>query len=319
MIFKATVFIFLILNSTFLFAEMVNRIVANVAGYAITEIELVNKVKFFKKNPLFNPYHKKDKRDLDSQTLDVLIQDAILSSYAESQSITIDDKRLDNQIEGEMKAKSIKTKEKFSKELFKAYKLTIDEYKDILRQQIMYQQVAQVALQIPQVLDFEIKDWYKKNKKKLGKKYKYQIIGIPFKQGNVDSELKANKKILKAYKLAVKNFSRSAKKYSKLPNAKNGGLVNYTSIEKIAQKNPYIAQVITQLPVGKIQSEIPIQNWYYIIRVIASRSIPFDDAKEIVQQQIYLSRQQKAMQSWLNEKKRELSTQIFLKDYYEAP
>ncbi len=298
-----------LIPNTVVRAEIINAIVAIVGNQIITSIDLKNEEILIKKAPTF---FSPSKDSLQQRALDSLINKEIISIVADQESIIISNKRLDNHVQQEVKVRNLKNIGAFKKIVEKDAHLSWEEYLDLLRYKLITQQIAQLKVAVEQPSEAVIKAWYNKNKARIGHEYYYRIIQVNFTSGNIKSELRANKEILQAFKLARKNFSKSAKRYSKHPSASRGGLVAWQAIDKVAISNPQLASVISQLPLQEISQEIRLGNAYYLIKVEKKRFITLSRAKSKILTLLVGRKQQKALEKWFKQKQQVLAIKILL-------
>ena len=296
---------------TGLFTEQINRLIATVGPIGVTAIDLQDEIKKIKRSRARIPKSKSRKHF----ALDLLIDQAVVKYAAQEESITITDTKIDNTIQKEMKAKGLRKEKDLRKELKQKLSITLEAYREHIRQRIMNQQVARQKIKLLPPSDNDIKKFYKTNIKKLGYKYYYRLISIPFKLGNTKDETRVNKLILQARKIAQTNFAKAARMYSRHSSRKKGGLIGWQLLPEIALINQYLAALIQQSPLQQVSQVQVLGNTYCIVKVEKRRRPTLDELKDTITNIVYSEKQQKKFAKWLVKERRRLAVKIFLKGY----
>ncbi len=296
---------------TGLFAEQINRLIATVGPIGVTAIDLQDEIKIIRNSRLRIPKSK----SITHFALNSLIEQAIVQYAAEEESIIITDAKIDNAIQKEMEAKGIQNKEDLKRKLKRKLSVTLEDYRENIRQKILRQQVAQQKIKLFPPSDNEIKKFYRTNIQKIGYKYYYRLISIPFKPGDTKDELRANKLIAKAKQVARTNFAKAARMYSRHSSRKNGGLIGWQSLAEIALINPKLPGLVQQSSLRKVSDEYPLGNAYFIVIVEKKRRPQLSELTDTITNLIYSEKQKKKFKNWLVKEKRRLAVKIFLKGY----
>ncbi len=297
-------------------SKIINDFIAVVGDRGITRIDLEEKIIFMKKNSKSIP---KDKNLLENKATDILIDQTIISIAAEQESIVVSKERIDNQIDKEMKARGFKSLEKFKRTITKIFKMSWEEYRKSLKERIIAEQLAQLKIKFSPPTDKEISQWYAKNKnQQIGDRFKYRLIVIPFKAGNTQDEIRANKLIIKAKKMAKNDFAKAARKYSKHPSAKKGGLVGWKRIDEIAIFDRYLAGLISQTKIGQVSPEIVIKGAYYIVKVESRKQVRLQEVENQIKAILTREKQNRAFEKWLVRERSRLGVKIFLENYKQS-
>ena len=306
-----------ILSGGYLFsAEIINNVIAVVGDIPITNHELDLEKKFFTKRPEY----AKDGRNIESRILDFLINRAVVFYIAKQESVSISDARVEESFKQQMEAQGIKNKEVFERLIKKQLGFTLAEYREEMRFTLLTQTILQMRVQIPVPEEKEIEAWFKKNKKKLGKKYKIHLIRKKYKTNDVKDELSVNRLLDEARNEALKNFSSAAKKYSDHPSKSKGGALGWMNEQEIYSLDKYVLNAVLQYTQQQGRGITPVfkgTGYYYIVKIEAYRSVELSDVHEFVKGMLYNVKRVEAFQHWLEQERKRLSVLIYMKNYQE--
>lgn len=303
-------FLFPTLFVSKLVSEQINHLIATVGNIAVTHIDLQDEIKSLRKIKGAVPRG----RSISHAAVDTLIDKAIIRHTAEEESISVSEKRVDNEIAKEIKFRGLRNKNELRK-LLASYRTSYTAYRKSIAERIMTQQVASAKVKPSPPSEQEMKKFYNRQGAKLGFKYKCRIIVIPFKLGNLEDERRVNQLMNQAKKIARSSFAKAAAKYSRHSSRKNGGLIGWQRLDEIAQINPQLPNLIERTPVGKVSEEYPLGNKYYLVKVESRRKGSFDELRPRIGNMIYLQKQQERFKQWLVKERDRLSVKVFLKGY----
>ncbi len=293
--------------------EVINQVEATVGNKSITTMDLQNEIDYFEHRKSI----QKDKRNIKSQILDLLISRAIVDQISLEESILVTDKKVDEFINKELENRNI-TKEAYQKEIKGNFGLSWDDYRKELKRQFQTQQVIQLKVSVPQPTPQEIEDWYKLNKQKLGKTYYVRVILRKFQPGNSKSEIEANKKLEEARKMAARDFGKAATTYSQHPSASRGGLLGWQRLDEVAQWDRTLAGVIQNTAKGTLSPAFKGAAGYYLVKVENVKDIPIDEVYSFIRMHLYQTNEQKAFYEWIQMQKKRIAVRIFLEKYEES-
>ena len=293
-------------------ATVVNEVVAVVANAPITQIDLIQETqKFLKRTNA-----KKDKRNVQSQVLDILISRAIIDVIAAEESVTIANERLENAIKKEMNNRGILREADFKKMIKRDMGIEFEEYKIELARQLKTQQVVQLRVSVPNPSPSAIEEWYNQNKGKIGKKYTFRMIAIS--GGN---ELEVSKKMTQARnegKNSSAAFAKAAAKYSVHASKARGGLMTDMRLDQVAQIDPILAGAVNGSPMHQAsQVFVGEGGVYYCIRVESFRAIGLEEVYDNVRAILYSQNEQIEYANWLKKQRKHIAVTIYMKDYQE--
>ena len=211
------------------------------------------------------------------QLLDTLVQEKVMLKEADELKIVKDEKELDSEV-----AKTLSNDEttaggeaKFEEQL-KKYSLTIDDYKVLEKNQLIFNKLYEYVVKDVQVSDTEAKSYYDKNLYSYTEKPNVINVSHILLKTSAEAE-KVRNEILKGAK-----FEDEAKKYSTDPGSKDkGGLLGDINYNDTSYDQTFLITAIS-LPVGTISPVTKTQYGYHIIRVNSRKEYkekPFDTVK----------------------------------------
>lgn len=316
--FRLSIFLLLLFATSFpLFSkdndgyQVIDQVVATVANRAITMVDMEQGKSEFKRRKDI----KKDKRNLDSQVLDMLINRAIIRFTAEDESITVSENQIQKEIKRQMEAQGIKSENAFKALVKKQFHLTWDEYLEEVANQLYMRQVVQIRVPVPPPSQESARDWYKKNRRKLGNKYLARVIQMKFKKGDYQDELRVSKAMKAARVLALKDFPTAAKKYSQHSSASRGGLLGWVRPEEIAMSDRFLAGAIVNSPRSTVSQVFVGSRGYYIVKVEKTAPIDFEEVYNYIMAFLYNENEQRAFAKWLKAERSKVAVQIFINNY----
>lgn len=294
--------------------ETINQVVAVVGNLAITNIDLeAGEQEFRNRKDL-----PKDKRNVASQALDMLVARAIVRYVAQEESITVSEIQVQKEIERQMQSQGITNVEDFKKIVKKELKFDWQNYLEEVKNQLYTRQVIQVRIPVVPPSEEKIRDWYNKNKRQLGRKYFVRVIQKKYKKNDYKDELRVSKIMKTARGVAEKNFAQAASRYSDHSSAANGGLIGWVRPEEVAASDRLLAGVIANVPVRTVSQVFVGEQGYYIVKVEQRASIQLEEVYNYIVAFLYNQNEQEAFRQWLKEERSKVSIQIFLDNYREG-
>lgn len=293
--------------------EIIDEVVAVIGNEAITAIDLAKEAEIYKTRKSV----KKDKRNIESQVLDLLISRAIVDIVAREESVTVPPERIDSTIQREMDMRGVAKLDDYKKKIERELKTPFEEYRKEIGRQLKTQQVVQLRVSVPNPTPSQIDEWYKLNKAKLGKKYLFRMVAIPF---TASTEKSVSQSMNKAYALAKKSkngIAIAAQQYSKHASKSRGGLMGPYRLDEVAQIDPILAGAVNSTKVGQMSQVFVGQNNYYFIKVENAKDIPVDEVYDQVRALLQSQNEQLAFTDWVREQRNKVSVTVYLKDYQE--
>lgn len=211
------------------------------------------------------------------QLLDTLVQEKVMMKKAEELKIVKDEKELNTEVEKSVaNAQTTAGGEAKFKEQLQKYKLTIDDYKALEKNQLIFNKLYEYVIKDVKVSDTEAKTYYDGNLYSYTEKPDVMNVSHILLKTSADAE-KVRNEILKGAK-----FEDEAKKYSIDTGSKDkGGLLGDIEYTDSNYDSQFMATAIS-LPVGKISPVTKTQFGYHIIRINSKKEYkvkPFDTVK----------------------------------------
>lgn len=239
-----------------------------------------------------------------------LVNEKIIKQIADKKEIFVSNTEVEESIN------RVKKMNRMSDAAFKqALKQEGKSMKDMeeeYRKQILTEKIMSIELRprIGQPTEEEMKDYYKKNKRKMVTPSKIKISHILIKD-NPNASLSERSKIKNKAKqilqkvLQSKNFEKMVKKYSEDEASIHiGGNIGY--IAK-GEWLPEIDKVVFKLKTGEIAGTILQSRWgYHIVKVTGKKkkkSVPYKDMRSRIQNFLINQKMQKEFEKWMDEQK----------------
>jgi len=331
--------------------EPYDRIIAVVNSIPIVESEVNDRLDYIQKSKKIPgkkiAYEK-------SRVLDKFIENALVYETAVDQSIIISDKRVLLHIENMMKSyfsgrvknrkdldatvntlsarllnrisnKKNKPDADLDKKLNDFIKFAESKQKmsfaqlfEEIRTQIRREQVMSIAIGVSPPSKRETKEWYRKNRKKLGYEVHVKHILIIPKSGTLSEEKKANRTIsgLRKRILAGESFENLAKKYSQDPgSAKNGGDIGWTML---ADLDPYFAGNVYRMKrVNSVSRVFKSRFGYHVVKYLGKRPVTYEKVEKMIMYKLYNENMVSQFEKWVARRKRFSEIRIYMEDYVE--
>lgn len=289
--------------------ESLNRIVAIVGGISISQIDYERGVEKYKVISKFAPPSRK-KQSFRTQVIDFLIDRAIVDIVAEEESIQVNEKRIESEIERRMEQTGSQDLEEFKKNVPKQTGMSYEDWLSDLPYQIKKGQIMQIRVSTQLPSEQEIRAWYRKNKSKVGFEVKFREIAIAPKNSSIDEESRIYKEIasIRAKVLKDPSLFRLIASGPRNDSRFRGGLVNWMPAFELYKQSAVIASISTQTKPGKI-SEIyrDESKRYAILYVQGVRPTPLESVRKGIQNVLYRDKEQQAYEDWLKSMREEIS------------
>ncbi|MFN3603577.1 MAG: peptidylprolyl isomerase [Leptonema sp. (in: bacteria)] len=283
------------------YGEELNSIYLTVGKKVITKLEIQNIATF-----------AKFLSDLENRKIspeNFLIEKAIVEQIAEEDSIMVSEERLKLEIEKRKLSSNIVSNEDFKKHIEKETGLTFELWKEILKYQLLKQQIIQIRIPIPQPTEEEIENFYKKNSRQIGIEVLYREILFPPTKSIIEEK--------KTYQIASEVYlelQKNPEKFSEIastlkenvsPYKASGGIRLWIPIIDVAKEDPILAGAIFNTSINSITPIFKNQNQQYtIIKVEGKRTVPFEKVREMIRIRLFYEKAEEAFQKWIEDKKR---------------
>lgn len=289
--------------------ESLNNIIAIVGGISISQIDYERGKERYKIISKFAPPTRK-RKSFRTQVIDFLIDRAIIDLVAEEESITVNEKRIESEIEKRMEQTGSKTLEEFKQNVPKQTGMSFDDWLSDLPYQIKKGQIMQIRVSTPLPSEQEIRSWYNKNRQKVGFELRFREIAIAPRDASIDEESRIYKEITEIRSKVLKDPSlfRLIASGPRNSSSFRGGYVNWIPAFDLYKQSPVVASTASQTKPGKI-SEIyrDERKRYCILYMEGMRATPLESVRKGIQNVLYRDKEQQAYENWLQSMRDEIS------------
>ncbi|MCB1188903.1 MAG: putative peptidyl-prolyl cis-trans isomerase [Leptospiraceae bacterium] len=302
--------------------ESINRIIATVGHTSITHLDYLKMEEKYDKMEKFLPKNntKKGKKSpsKNTQIIDMLITRTIVDITAEEETIQVNEKRIESEIERRMEMMNIKEKSEFEKAIEVQSGIPYKLWESELPYQIKKGQLLQIRVSAKMPTEDEIVKWYNQNKAKIGFELRYREIAIVPKDNSIQEEKRVFSEISEIMKEIKKNPSAFPFIASGPRNKSNlrGGLMDYAPVFDIYNNSKIITSLLSRLQNGEISDIFRDEKKrYVIIRMEGKRFTPLEQVRNGIQNILMREKEDKAFMDWIDERKKEISISIYDKQY----
>lgn len=288
-------------------AAVVEKIAATVDGEAVTSSDLSNAIK------IYGPEIQKDQNvsgtELKAKVLDMLIDDKVVENQMKREEakgmLKVEPHEVDSRIDNILRSSRIPLKI-FEEELAKKG-MTLEKYKhelhnEILRGKFISNNVGRKV----NISERELKDYFDKNMDefKSVSSVKLSQISIPFTENSSPADLEKMEslaiKIADAAKTST-NFELLAKEFNGKPFPVQGGSFG---IVAVADLQPSIAQMASQLEIGQASGPIITNAGVHIIKVLdraKTSAKDFTSVRDRVYDVVYQIKMESTMREYVQQ------------------
>jgi peptidyl-prolyl cis-trans isomerase SurA len=264
-------------------AVVLDRIVAVVGNEAITERDVTLAMRNTR-----GPRVGKDAHVLSrNEALETLIQDALLAQAMVRANIVVNEEDINRAMRNVMAQHGMSNMDQLRATVAKQG-ITFDQYRENLKRHIQQMKFInqEIGSQV-KISDQDLEDYYRQHMKKFSGTSAIHIAEIifPFPEPMTEDAAKALQAQIRdvASKLTKGNFKQMAKKYSKGPNADQGGDLGVVDPKTL---QPEVAAAVIPLRAGEITQPI-VTKTGVIIAMALERSEATDKDFERLKDQIY--------------------------------
>lgn len=308
--------IFLILISFQISAfESLNQVIAIVGTHAITQSDFEKGTEKYKALSRFTPAARK-RGSLHSQILDFLIDRAIVDLAAEEESIQVNEKRIEAEVQKRMEMQGISDPELFKKTVSQQFGQPYEIWLEELPYQIKKGQLLQIRITPPLPSEQEVLSWYNKNKNKVGFEFKFRELIFSPANSSIDEETKIFQELNEIRSKSMKDPSFfklvASGPRNESRNKATGGLVNWIPTFELYKSQPTTASVLSQVQQGKV-SEVyrDDRKRYCMLFVEGVRPTPLDAVRKGIQGLLYRDKEQATFEEWLVTSRKTTTITIF--------
>ncbi|XDD54399.1 putative peptidyl-prolyl cis-trans isomerase [Leptospira sp. WS4.C2] len=296
--------------------ESLNSVLAIVGPKSISTLDYEEGIERYKNLSRFFPNYRK-KGSLHAQVIDFLIDRAVVDNVADEESIQINEKRIEAEIQKRMEAQGISDLEQFKKAVQTQFNLPYDVWLEDLPYQIKKGQLLQIKVSPPLPSEQEILAWYNKNKAKVGSEFKFREIVLSPANASIDEETRVFNELTEIKNKSLKDPSffklvasgpRNESRYRL-----NGGLVNWVPTFELFKTHPTTASVLSQVGgPGKI-SEVfrDDRKRYCLVYIEGMRPTPLDAVRKGIQGFLFREKEQTSFEEWVATTRKNTSISIF--------
>ncbi|GBF51164.1 peptidyl-prolyl cis-trans isomerase [Leptospira ryugenii] len=314
---RAISFIFLLvaLNLPLVGYETLNQVVAIVGNIAISQSDFEKGAEKYKMLSRFVPSTRK-KGSLHSQILDFLIDRAVVDIAADEESIQVNEKRIESEIQKRMEAQGITDMEYFKKAVSQQFNMPYELWLEELPFQIKKAQLLQIKISPPLPSEQEVQNWYNKNKAKVGFEYKFRELIFSPTNTSIEEESKVFQELneIRSKSMADPSFFKlvASGPRNESRNRANGGLVNWIPTFELYKTHPTTASVLAQVQQGKV-SEVfrDERKRYCLVFVEGMRPTPLDAVRKGIQGLLFRDKEQVHFEEWVANTRKTTSITIF--------
>jgi peptidyl-prolyl cis-trans isomerase SurA len=311
-----TVTLLLLLQTTFVAAEMVDKVVAVVNDDIITLSELeAETASIYKVLSKSNSSENltgamEEARQL---ALDKMIDRTLMEQKAKQYNLTVPKEEIDAAYEHMRSNMSLSDSE--FREKLEASGMTEEDYRSKLHDNILQSKILSVDVRSKIVVTDEmVLEYYDQHYTSKVSEGDYYLLQIGFSWNNTNSEdLEASKD--RAYKLAQRvhklaeegqDFKALAKKFSDLPSASDGGDIGIFTLDEMAEA---MRSAVKDLNPGELSPIVEIQSGYQFFKLLSGDSdaivvtSSYEKNKEEIREKLYEAKMQEAYQDWVKKLK----------------
>ena len=297
-------------------AEICNRVVAQVNDDVITLYELDNRMKELTG---YDPdeLKLKDKKgyiETRRQVLELLVDEKIAFGKIRELGIKITPGEIDDAIE-RIKESNQLTQEDLIARL-KEQDMSLKSYREEIKRQLERNKLINYEVKSKIVIrEEELKDYYTKNKDKFRLIAKVHLATIFLKQEDPSNQEETIALLRTAEDIVFRlkrgeDFGKMAKKFSQGPGAEEGGDLG---IFKTSQLDPDLLKILKDMIPGDITRPIIRQAGIQIVKLLDKQDSivkPFDDVREAIFEILYKEKVNKRYSSWLRDLREKAYTKI---------
>ncbi|MCF6247740.1 MAG: SurA N-terminal domain-containing protein [Desulfobacula sp.] len=287
-------------------AHVIDKIVAIVDSDIITLVELNKESAPYlqKLEAAGYPDEKKKqmKKQIQDKILSLLIDRSLTQQEAKKYNIIVSDAEVDNSLETLKKMKSL-TQEEFEMALIKDG-MTLEKFRENSKKQMLQTKLINHSVKSKVVItEVEIKAYYDANTKKYAGIKKYHLKNIL---------LSDEEKARAVYKKLThkKRFTTLAKKYSKAPNATDGGNLGIFDINNFSAS---IKQRIGTLKKGEFTTVMKTTQGYqifYVEDIVLDGNKTLEQANDEIYELLYRQQVEKKFKTWLESLKKQANIEL---------
>jgi peptidyl-prolyl cis-trans isomerase SurA len=297
-------------------AEICNRVVAQVNDDVITLYELDNRIKELTGYDPDELKLKDKKRYIETRrrVLEVLIDEKIAFGKIRELGIEITPGEIDEAIE-RLKESNQLTQEDLIARL-KEQDMSLKSYREEIKRQLERNKLINYEVKSKIVIrEEEIKGYYTKNKDKFRLIAKVHLATIFLKQEDPSNQEETIALLRKAEDIVLRmkrgeDFGEMAKKFSQGPGAEEGGDLG---VFKTSQLDPDLLKILKDMIPGDVTRPIIRPAGIQIVKLLEKQDSivkPFEEVRDAIFEILYKDKINKRYSSWLKDLREKAYTKI---------
>lgn len=301
-------------------AESINRIIATVGNQSISELDFDDAQEKYQKISRFLK-NEDTRKSLRSRIIDFLIDRAVVDSIAEDESIQVNEKRLESEIDKRMELMGITSRKQFEKAIETNSGMAFDLWYTELPYQIKRGQLLQYKVPNQPPADKEIRAWYSQNKEKVGFEVQFRQIAITPNNDSISEESRIHKEAMEIRKSLLADpasfslVAGSPRNTDPTLRARKG-LVDWVSSFELFKTSRTVAAAASNVQVGAI-SEVfrDERKRYCILKVEGKRPTPLESVRQGIGNLLMKEKEDENFNRWVREQRTVVPIQIFDEAY----
>jgi putative peptidyl-prolyl cis-trans isomerase len=296
--------------------ESLNKVIAIVGKNTITQMDFERASEKYK--ILYKKAKSPYKGSYKTQVMDFLIARQIIDLTADEETIIVNEKRVDAEVDRIMENMGFQDRAQFEKSLSDKIGIPFDMWLEELPYQIKKGQLLQVRVPHRTPSEAEIQKWYTQNKNRVGFEFKYREIVLKPK----DTSFAEEEKISTEISQIEKEIRRDSSAFSLIASGPRnqsphrGGFVDWTSIAEIYNKSKLTANFLMSIPEKGVSGVFRDEkNRYCIIKLEGRRPTPLDSIRRFVQEVIQREKMEESFDDWILERRKEIPITVYDSEY----
>jgi len=296
--------------------ESLNKVIAIVGKYSITQLDYEKTVEKYKK--LFKTGKSPYRGSLKTQVLDFLISRIVIDITCDEETIVVNEKRIEAEIERIMEGMRFTDRAIFEKTLSEKIGIPFELWLEELPYQIKKSQLLQIRVPVKTASDSEINAWYQKNKNRVGYEVKFREIVLVPKNSSFEEEERVSTEISQIEREIRKNPSAFQLIASGPRNQSThrGGFVDWSQVAEIYNRSKITATYLMTTSEGGISPVFRDERGRYcIVKLEGKRATPLETIRRFIQEMLQREKMESSFDDWIKERRKEIPITIFDKEY----
>lgn len=281
-------------------AEIVDRIVANINGEIILLSDVREQIVAMR-SFIGRPSAPADNVS-EFDALRAMVDEKIILNHAKEANIAVKDGDVDQTIEQIKSGNGID--DKILEETLKAQGLTMERYREKLKNQMVIQRVTSMEIGAVNVSDDEVRSYYRRNVKDFmepGRVRLSHMVALAQEEAPPGKAASAEAKIMAALKdiRAGADFAEKARKLSEDGAAEAGGDLGWFTRGKML---PAFEDAAFSMKKGEVAGPLRTQHGFHIIKVTdreEARQTPFEEVAAKIHEKLASEAFARKRNTWL--------------------